>query len=243
MEKLVYLLWDRRAHDGDAMARWLLDACAPALLELGARGLSINVNDADANAPAPLPTPAGEIPLGAEVSLWLDCHDRRAPFDALLRSRGHRVAAYLVTESLYTDYGGNAHSGARDWPDGVRSPGLLTVSLLEKPEPMDDDTWYAHWYGVQSPVSEAIQPRARYVRNAVARRLDADAPPYRGIVEEAWPSAEHVRDPMLFYRADGSQERLRRHIERMLESVNAFLELPRLRVVTMSEYLLRSPTA
>ena len=240
MEKLVYLLWERAQSDGDALRDWLLSECAPALLAQGARGLAINVNDSQADVPAPLPTPEGEVPLGAQLSLWLDCHDRRGPFEELLRAHGDRVAGYLVTESLYTDYGENAHAGPRDWPDGARSPGVLTVTLLEKPDHLDDWDWYAHWYGVQSPVSEAIQPRARYVRNAVARRLDRDAPPYRGIVEEAWPSAEHVRDPMLFYCADGDPERLRRHVEQMMASVNAFLELPRLRVVTMSEYLIKT---
>ena len=35
----------------------------------------------------------------------------------------------------------------------------------------------------------------------------AGAPPVAGIVEEAWPSLEHVTDPMLFYCADGDPER------------------------------------
>ncbi len=80
----------------------------------------------------------------------------------------------------------------------------------------------------------------RYVRNAVVRTLTPGAPPYRGIVDEAWPSAEHVTDPMLFYCGDGSSETMRRNVDRMLESVRGFLDMDRIRNVTMSEYLLKT---
>ena len=55
------------------------------------------------------------------------------------------------------------------------------------------------WHSRISPITESIQPRCRYVRNAVFRAITEGAPPFRGIVEEAWPSLEHVTDPMLFY--------------------------------------------
>ena len=147
---------------------------------------------------------------------------------------------HLVTESLYTDYGDNEFAEARSWPDGERSPGLVVVTLMERPERMPYEDWVAHWHGVQSPVSAAMQPRTRYVRNAVVRPVTEECPPYKGIVEECWPSARHVEDPMLFYCANGSKERLKENINKMMESVTAFLELPRIRTITMSEYLLRS---
>ena len=72
-----------------------------------------------------------------------------------------------------------------------------------KPERLSADEWYTHWYGTQTPMSTEIQPRIRYVRNAVARPLTPGAPAYQGIVEEAWPSAEHIVDPMLFFNGFG----------------------------------------
>ncbi len=78
------------------------------------------------------------------------------------------------------------------------------------------------------------------MRNEVVRALTADAPEIHGIVEEAWPSAAHVNDPFLFYNATSAEE-LDDHVNRMLESVNACLDLVRLRSNTMSEYLVRSP--
>lgn len=238
MEKLIYLVWTPEGEDPLAWSERLRKEVAPSLLEQDPQGLTLNVNDID--VPAPLPTPPSELSLAAEVCIWIDCHDRRQRFEEILTKTGLPVAGYLVTESLYTEYGGNVHGKPRDWRDGERSPGLLVVTLLEKPERFSDEQWFAHWYGTQSPVSEQIQPRMRYVRNAVARALTPNAPPLRGIVDEAWPSPEHVTDPMLFYLANGSKERLETHMKQMIESVTGFLDLDRIRTTTMSEYLLKT---
>ncbi len=239
MEKLIYLLW-AEGTEPDQTRKVLLEECAPELIRRGAVKLSMNIDDSDSEVPPPLPAPAGEPSLSAEISLWLECLDERGPFEQVLKAANARMAGYLVTESLYTDYGGNRHSGPRTWPDGQRSPGLLVVTLIEQPERLTYEEWIERWQGTQSPVSERIQPRTRYVRNAVVRPLTEGAPPYKGIVDEAWPSAEHVTDPMLFYLAEGSEERMQANLKTMLESVNAFLDMDRIRTATMSEYFLKS---
>ena len=66
------------------------------------------------------------------------------------------------------------------------------------------------------------------------------ASPFRGIVEEAWPSLEHVTDPMLFYCGDGDPERMNANVTTMIEEINAFVDLSTLRSVTMSEWILKS---
>ena len=40
----------------------------------------------------------------AEVSIWLACHDDIGPFEAVLAPLADRIAGYLVTESIPTDY-------------------------------------------------------------------------------------------------------------------------------------------
>ena len=162
------------------------------------------------------------------------------PYEAVLAPRADRLAGYLVTESIPTDYGDNEWAAPRDWPDGQRSIGVVMLTLMEQPERLSAQEWYTHWYGTQTPMSTEIQPRIRYVRNAVARPLTADAPPYRGIVEEAWPSAETVNDPMLFYRAGGDADLLSERMNIMMTSVGAFLDLDRIRLAAMSEYLLKT---
>jgi hypothetical protein len=71
------------------------------------------------------------------------------------------------------------------------------------------------------------------------RAVTDGAPEIHGIVEEAWPSVGHVADPMLFFNAAGDDAVLSEHISAMLDSVNACLDLGRLRNTTMSEYLVR----
>jgi hypothetical protein len=240
MEKLVYLLWgDGAPESGDQLRAALLAETAPRLGQLGGRGIGVNVHDTDAaGAPSPVPAPAGEQPHVAQVSVWVDSYDRRAGADETIAAAGLDFAGYLVTESLYEDYGTTPHSGPRDWPDGARSPGLLTVALIHRPAGIDYAAWIESWHGTQSPLSGALQPRCRYVRNEVIRPVTSGAPEIHGIVEEAWPSAAHVADPMLFFSAGGDEAKLTANITSMLDSVSACLDLGRLRNSTMSEYLL-----
>jgi hypothetical protein len=242
MEKVVYLVWGTDGPgEGDALRERLLAETVPGLVAAGARGLSVNVHDsAAAEAPPPVPTPEGEDPHVAEVSVWLDSYDRRQPFEQVVAGLGLRYGGYLVVESLYEDYGTTPHAPVRSWPDGERSPGVLTVALIHRPDGLEYREWIDRWHGTQSPLSAELQPRTRYVRNEVVRSLSEGAPEIGGIVEEAWPSAGHVADPMLFYTAATADE-LRDNVTRMLESVNACLDLARFRTSTMSEYLIRTP--
>jgi hypothetical protein len=240
VEKLVYLVWDRPGRDPDDLRAQVLDDVAPRLLALDPRGLQVNVDDADASVPAMVPVPDDELPVRAQVSVWLDAHDRRAPYEAVLAEVGVRRAGFLVTEALYADYGTNAHGPRRrDWPDGERSPGLLAVTTFDKRPGVDDASFRAHWYGYQSPMSEAMQPRMRYVRNTVVHPVTPGAPPMRAIVEEGWPSVEHYTDLQLFFGAT-SPDDVAENVRIMLDSMKVFADTASLRTYTMSEYLLRS---
>jgi hypothetical protein len=241
VEKLIYLLWDEDAADpGDGLRDRLLAETADRLRAAGARSIGFNVHDSEAaGAPSPAPAPEGEGLHVAEVSVWLDCYQRRAGVEAAVGALGLRSAGYLVVESIYEDYGSTPHAVARDWPDGTRSPGVLTVALIHRPPGLAYSEWIRRWHGTQSPVSGELQPRTRYVRNEVVRSVTEGAPEIHGIVEEGWPSVGHVADPMLFFNAS-SKEELNANLSRMVASVNACLDLDRLRSATMSEYLVES---
>ena len=174
------------------------------------------------------------------VSLWVDNYDRRGPFEEVLRGAAARIDGYQVLESLVTEYGDNEWAPARTWPDGARSPGLLTVAAIEMPAGRDHGQWLDYWHSTVSTVSGRIQPRCRYVRNAVFRSITPDAPPFRALVEEAWPSGGHIIDPMLFYCADGDQAVLEANMKLMIETIAAFTDLSTLRSYTMSEWILKS---
>ena len=241
MEKVVVLLWgDGGPESGDALRDRLLGETVPRLLAAGVRGLGVNVHDADAApAPSPAPPPEGEDPHVAQVSAWLDCYEHRGEVEAAVADLGLRWASYLVVESLYEDYGTTPHAPPRHWADGDRSPGVLTVALIHRPEGLGYHEWITRWHGTQSPVSAELQPRTRYVRNEVVRSLTEGAPEIGGIVEEGWPSTDHVADPMLFFNAS-TPDQLNANVARMIASVDACLDLARLRSSTMSEYLVRS---
>ena len=242
MEKVVFLLWaEPDPAAGDELRDRLLHDVAPRLLELGARGLTVNVHDtAAAEAPSPAPAPPGEAAHVAQVSVWLDSYDKRRGVDEALLALGLLVSGHLVTESLYDDYGTTPHAPPRAWPDGQRSPGVLTVALIHRPATLDPATWIERWHGTQSPESGDLQPRTRYVRNEVHRPVTDGAPAVDGIVEEGWPSAWHVADPMLFFNAEGDPARLQANLDRMMANVAACLDLERLRSTTMSEHLVRT---
>jgi hypothetical protein len=240
MEKLIYLVWLDHDATRQSVTDTMLGKVAPALLALDPYRLSMDVRDIHSDIPAPVPTPQGETPLHALVSVWLDTVEHRAPFEATLDAVATRLAGYEVVESLYRDYGGNQWSASRQWPDGERSPGVLTVALLEQHPSLTFEEWVQRWHSRISPITEAIQPRCRYVRNAVFRAITDGAPPFRGIVEEAWPSLEHVTDPMLFYCADGDPEKMTANVTQMIDEITAFIDLDTMRSVTMSEWILKS---
>jgi len=239
MEKLVYLVWERPSIDPAALRARFLDDLAPRLLALNPQALQIDLDDEHAQMQSMVPVPPDELPVRACVSIWLDAHDERAPYEEVLRNAGVRRAGYLVTESMYRDYGDNPHAPARDWPDGARSPGIITLTIFDKPVGVDDETFYGHWYGHQSPMSEDMQPRARYVRNAVVRAVTPGAPRYRAIVEESWPSVEHVTNLHTFFGASSNEE-LGENIRVMLDSTKLLYDPATMRNYPLSEYILKS---
>ncbi len=246
MEKVIWVARGGADADRGDLRDALVGGLAPTLLaEPAVRGLSMAIDDPDADVAPPVPWPDGEPVLLATVSTWLPAYDHRESVEDRIATTAAAldltVHGYVVTESLYTDYGENEHSAPRAWPDGVRSPGVLTVGLLQRPPGHDRLAWLRHWHGVQSPESAELQPRCRYVRNLVALPLADDAPPLDGIVDEAWPSNAHVADPDLFYNGGGDPAVVQANVERMLTNVTAFLDLATFRTATMGEYLFRDP--
>ena len=239
MNKLIYLLWPRRPMEPAERRTTLLDTCSPKLLESGARYLSMNIDDDFATTPSPTPTTKFTDPFVAEVNIWVDDMQARGDLESILLDADFDVAGYRVREHIYTDYGGNKHGSARNWPDGERSPAVVSVTPLERPRRIPKDKWMKHWFNRQGPMSEQMQPRARYVRNVVEEVLTPGATPYEGIVEESWPSKEHVTNPYVFYGAKNRFE-LIKNMAIMGQSVAAFLPIWKITSVTTSEYFIRT---
>jgi len=240
MERLQYLMWLPDGTGRSEVKPLMVDWVAPELIACGALGLTVDLDDEWADVPSPAPAPTGEKSPQALVSVWVDCYDRRSSIESVLRDSSVRLDGYHVLESLYTDYGTSRWSNARDWPDGTRSPGILTVATFEQAAGTDFEDWLAFWHGRQLPMSEAVQPRCRYVRNTVVRPLQPGQPAWRGIVEEAWPSPGHVTDPMLFFCGEGDKEVMSKNMATMIEHVSQLTDLSTLRSMTMSEWIMKT---
>jgi hypothetical protein len=233
MEKLVYLVWERPSIDPAALRKQYLEDLAPRLLAAGARGLQIDLDDDEAQLDSMVPVPGDELPVRACVSIWMDALDRREPFEAILREVGVRRAGYLVTESMFREY------DDRTWADGIRSPGVITLTIFDKPQNVDDETFYGHWYSHQSTMSEDMQPRVRYVRNAVVRGMTPGAPRLKAIVEESWPTVEHMTNLHTFFGASSNDE-LGENVRVMLDSTKLLYDPATMRNYVLSEYILKS---
>ena len=239
MDKLIYVIWGPKEQDNTQRHQVLLKEVAPKLLASGAVKLTVYIVDEDSKVKSSAPFHPGER-MCAEVAVWLDSVEQRVLHEKTLRSAGFRFAGYLVDETIYTEYGGNRYSSPRNWPDGQRSPGIIAVTLMERPKRLSREEWIKRWHGRQSPVSEAMQPRSRYIRNVVVRAVTPDAPPYEGIVEEAWASARHITNPFIFYGAGKNPLKMVWNMIVMLRSVISFLDLKRIRTTNTSEYILKS---
>lgn len=229
MEKLIYLLHSRPSQDrGDLGSA--VRAAAGELEDIGASWISVHVADDTVSIPGPMPCPDSELPLRAAVSVWVPAHDLVDP-TPVLSPVAERCDGYLVTESVWSEYG-QRRGQPRRWPVGERSPGITTVALVTRNPQLDPRTFRELWYGRQSPMSEAVQPRLRYVRNTVVHPVSPGAPPLDGIVMESWPSEEVVDDLLAFHLDDAE------NLTVMMDTVALAFDMSRLRSVAMAEYLL-----
>jgi len=231
MEKLVYLIRTRTDMDRAALRDQLVGDVAEQLRAEGARDLSVHVADDRVDIAGPMPEPTGGVGVVAAVSAWFAAHDLRGATDEILRPLGVRPDGYLVTESVWSEFG-QRRGSPRKWRDGERSPGLVTVALVHRNPALDERTFRDLWYLHQSPMSEEVQPRLRYVRHGVVHPVTSGAEALDGIVVETWPSEAIVSDIVAFHNGDPG------NLEVMLDSVGATFDLSRLRSIAMSEYLL-----
>ena len=232
MEKLCYVLWKPAAVTGDAFRDAMLGEVAPPLLAGGVRGLSLLTADAEAESVARARMTRMDEPIAGMLSVWLDSVDDRSSIETALAPHVRRLAGYLVTESV------PLRNTTHPAPTGSRTPGITMLALLEKPERLGMTDWLALWHDQHSPLAIEIQCTFRYVRNVVARALTPEAPPWLGLVEEAFPDGA-VTDLERWYDAVGDPAKLRERIGQMVASVQRFLDLDRVETHPLSERVLR----
>jgi len=226
VEKLVYLLRRPHAQMVGAFREELLGDTAQVIEASGARALTLNVADIDA-IPESIHMSDPQRELGACFSIWLDTLDARGPIEERLRSVSDGMAGYLVAESMAREY------ADRDWPDGTRSPGVTLTAVFPKRADLSEESFFAHWHDIHTPLSLEMHPLTRYVRDTISRAITPGAPRYLAHVEERVRELEDIADPLRFY---GSLE-----AQREAEADTArFCDVEQMRTALMSEYILQS---
>jgi hypothetical protein len=227
VEKLVYVIGREGAAQGAELREALMAKSVPVLRDSGARQISVNVADEHVAQGAAVTIRNSTPPVQAMVSFWLENSDDRAECEAALREHADPLAGYLVVESRPLIH----HP-----PVGERAPGANLVTCIVRKAGLSDEVFIDRWNNEHRKVALEIQSTFSYVRNAVCRKLTPEARELDGVVEEAFP-IEALTDPLVWYDCDSQEEQLQR-VRRMVESVQAFLDLSRLDSVPMSEYSL-----
>jgi hypothetical protein len=231
MEKLLYVVWKPEDVSAGAFRSRLVGDSARKLQDLGAEGLAVSVADDDVAYAQGSVITRIDVPIAAIVSFWLDTHLARSSVEAVIRDATSRYAGYLVSESVPI-----VNTTCRV-PLGQRTPGVHTIAFLEKPDRLSYDEWLELWQGQHTRVAIETQSTFLYIQNVVVRALTDAAPPWVAIVEEGFP-ADALRDPMVFYAAGGSEQKLAANRGRMVESCRRFIDFDRLESHMFSQYVL-----
>lgn len=232
MEKLVYVVWKRPGVAREQFEKEMLGDTARRLIEKGAQALSVNLADDSAAFAQGLRITHLADPMAGTVSVWMHTALGRGPIEEALSRVTARFAGYLVLESV------PIVNTKQVVAPGERTPGICTVAFLEKPAHMTYEAWLDRWQGHHTQVAIETQSTFLYVQNAVVRSVTEDAPPWTAIVEEAFP-AEAATDPMVFYDAGGSQEKLKENQRRMFESCKTFIDFNQIESHPMSSYIVK----
>ena len=227
MEKLAYLVHHDLAVPGADLRAALIEKVAPVLRDMGASQIAVSVNDEDVAAGEGVTIRRADPPVRALVTFWMQNADDRDPGEQALAKEAGALHGYLVAESRPL-----VHSP----PLGKRAPGANLVTTITQRGDISRDDFFDRWNVEHKQVATETQSTFAYVRNVVVRPLTAGAAPWDGIVEESFP-IEALSDPHVWYDCTDEEE-YKRRLQRMMDSVSAFLDLGRMESTPMSEYWL-----
>jgi hypothetical protein len=235
MEKLCYAVSRPADAPVEAVASWLhadvVDALRDDPAVFGARVLAEAPEAARMRVGA---GPEGTLLCGL-VALWLGTYQDRNVIETFLTDGPvARCEGWLVSESLPQG------DPPTPRPPGERSPGLTTVTLLDKRAELDEAEFYRLWHEVHRLTTAEVHPFTLYSRNEVVRALTPGARPLRGIVYESTATVEETLDPQRYFGANGDDEVFKANVQRVISETTAFIEYDTMETVPMHEVVVRA---
>lgn len=228
VEKVIYVVWRQPA---DAIADFnarLMGPIANELERLGAVRLQINVVDDAVEEGAVLRLEPMRPSPDAMIAFWLNAAHDRLQCEQAIEAACGRIAGYAVAES--TVLPGTDTPGA-----GGRIRGFSQLAFIYKKPGLGYDGFLDIWMRDQTIVGPATQDTFYYCQNIVTRALTVGAPAWDGIVEEWYPEAA-MTDPLVYWKANGSEELQKTHYKREIDNITRFLDLEATSAIITSAY-------
>lgn len=227
MEKVAILRWraDDAAPDTDALL-----TAADRICRAGHWATAYVEHTGDAAA-FRYGEDADGLVLSSGLTVWVDQHEQVAELVDHLPTAA-RTTPYLLTESVPLEW------QARDWVDGLRSPGIALLTAFPKIDDLDHEIFYDRWHGSHSKLTFEIHPVKRYVRNVVTRRL-GDGPVADAIVTEVFAAAD-LLDPSRFYGVGEPDLPWQEAMGKISEDLVTFADMARLQTAPTEEIILSS---
>jgi hypothetical protein len=224
MQKLVYVVWRPYGLGAADFREQLMADAVPRILKSDFPAVRVNVADIDATFGVPVRYREGT--LAGLLCVQTRTMEERRVIEKALQPMTSRLAGYAVQEDVAKA------RDARTWGDGERTPGAKLVTLFRKAPQLSREEFMRHWTEVHTPLALEVHPQWSFVRHVVVEVLNADAPPYDGIVEEQCRQLEDITDAERYF---GSPK----NIKRIVDSARKFLDMNGVESHIMSEYVLR----
>lgn len=235
MEKLLFPLWKPVALDIDSFRDELLNGlCEQLRAAAQVHALRLAVADSAVAAAAGRRMESHAPLPDALLSLWVDYAAAARPLEPLIGEYAARYGQYLVCEAepLLNQ---QRHPGA----PGERVYGMCQVVFMTPPAELAREDWLALWKDSHTQVAIDTQSTFGYRQNLVVRASGEHCIPCHAIVEENFPP-EAMHDDHAFYATGGDEAVLKRHMTAMMESCARFIDLAKIDVIPMSEYLVKA---
>ena len=228
MEKIVIQIWKNHEIDDNDFKNFLVNEI-PSNLRSDLTSYQVNLPDKDVSKAAGLvqssypPSPNAIVFL--KVKSLFHVEQKLKAFE----SHAEKLFSYIVSESkiIEVDESKNLNK---------RTEGFSQIVFLEKPDNIDRFDWFDHWTHHHTKIAIETQSNFIYVQNSVVRKLQKQAPDFIAIVEECFPS-QAMSDQEEFYAARGDAALMKKNLEIMMDSCNAFIDFSKIEVIPTSRYL------